>query len=101
MNGLLKKVNLRGWLNLVSRVRGANLVSNQDAASSPASLQSLHLSPKTQKLLTPKKARRQFNKTISELARDGYVRILTRRLYIATGLFLFTATAWALREAFR
>jgi hypothetical protein len=101
MSGLLKKVNLRGWLNRSSRVDLATGQSTSDAASSPASLPPILNRPKIQKLLTPKKARRVFNNEIKHLAKDNYVKILQRRIHIATALFLSTAAAWIIREVTR
>ena len=40
------------------------------------------LRPKVQRLVTPKKARKVFNKSIEKLAEDAYVKILKRRILI-------------------
>jgi hypothetical protein len=68
-----------------------NLVADSGAAA---------LSKKTQRLLTPKKARREFNKEIHRLAIQGLITHCERRIWIRNAIIL-ALTAWiVVREAF-
>lgn len=49
---------------------------------------------KTQRLVNPKKARKVFNQSIADLAKDAYVKILKRRILIWIIITGVTNVSW-------